>query len=510
MDMNINMNVTQHPLFSIDTEAHLKKAASHTFGSPSHYPVELVRAALRRGAQEVDIHIMRDRIQVRDNGSGLDVAAVETLTCLMDPARASAVKEAAVQTLQTREGMGLLAIFAPNPEEILVENVSESSPGKNRVHFRKDRFKRSESCSLTTGTLITLVTKQRDYAREKRVLQAFCQSVPRDIRLNNTPIGGQPLLPHPMASMKLSPSKYASGGQIGIPQTGTLCHLRLLDQAIPWHHFTLPPQRGFIFDAAVEYTGEITNNFITHLLRYVLRLYRWLCRQYASASPHQQTRIEELLFTHCRSTGDVFLVHQFSPFKGHNSPYSLNLRQLMQKAASGSLYAVPGRKESLHYNTAGKTVLSLTREQADLLVNHLDLPVHFLSPIRRRTNRLHHFCYTLAKIFRRFILKLLPTSQKPLKAAQLSSAEQLFLRTINRYLSSHPDIFSSSWVQAAMVASRWPFPSIPLKIPKRGEKEKTSLQWFLIRRDHHLVRKAVRAVQRDPGNVEIFVPLLIR
>ena len=28
-------------LFSIDVDAHLKKAASHTFGSPSHYPVEL-------------------------------------------------------------------------------------------------------------------------------------------------------------------------------------------------------------------------------------------------------------------------------------------------------------------------------------------------------------------------------------------------------------------------------------------------------------------------------------
>jgi hypothetical protein len=207
-------------------------------------------------------------------------------------------------------------------------------------------------------------------------------------------------------------------------------------------------------------------------------------------------------------TGDVSLIRQFSPFKKYNSPYSLSLNQLIQKATSGSLYAVPRKKDSLLYNTGGKTVLSLTRDQADLLINHLDLPISFLSPIRRRSNRLQHLRYVLAKVLKRFILKLLPTPKKPLKAVQLTSSEQLFLRTLNQYLSRHPAILSSAWVQAAMIASRRPFPSITKKIDKRREKE-TSLQWHLIRRNHPLVRKAVRAVQKDPGNVEIFVPLLI-
>ena len=507
--MNMSRLKIPNPhLFSIDVDAHLKKAASHTFGSPSHYPVELVRAALRRGAQEVDVHIARDRIRVQDNGSGLDRESIEILTCLMDPSRSPSEKETAVENLQTRSGMGLLAIFAPNPDEILVETVIKSSPGKSLIHFRKDKFKRSPSCSLTKGTRITLFCKRRNYAREKQVLQAFCQSVPREIRLNNTSIGGHPLLSHPMASMRLSPSKYISGGQIGIPRTGTLCHIQLLDQSIPWHHFSLPPQKGFVFDAAVEYSGEVGGSVISYLCRYALRLYRWLCRHYATTSPHHQTRIEELLFTHCRLTGDVSLIHQFSPFKKYHSPYSLSLNQLIQKAASGSLYAVPRKKDSLLYNTGGKTVLSLTRDQADLLINHLDLPISFLSPIRRRSNRLQHFRYILKKFCKGFILKLLPTPKKPLKAVQLTPSEQLFLRTLNRYLSGHPALLSSAWVQAAMIPSRRPFPSITKKIDKRGEKE-TSLQWHFIRRNHPLVRKAVRAVQKDPRNVEIFVPLLI-
>ena len=41
----INNDNSNPQLFSIDVEAHLSKAASHTFGSSAHYPVELVRAA---------------------------------------------------------------------------------------------------------------------------------------------------------------------------------------------------------------------------------------------------------------------------------------------------------------------------------------------------------------------------------------------------------------------------------------------------------------------------------
>src|SRR5512137_1616883 len=101
--MNDN-NSTAGNLFSIDVEAHLKKAASHTFGSPSHYPVELVRAALKRGAGEVDIRVGRTRIQVTDNGSGMDADAIKTLTTLLDPTQPTELKEAAVETLQNRGG----------------------------------------------------------------------------------------------------------------------------------------------------------------------------------------------------------------------------------------------------------------------------------------------------------------------------------------------------------------------------------------------------------------------
>jgi hypothetical protein len=492
--------MSTHNLFSIDVDAHLKKAASHTFGSHAHYPVELVRAALRRGAFRVEVQISRDRIRVWDNGSGLDAAGMETLTRLMDPAQPAAVKENAVENLQTREGMGLLALFASNPEEIILENAA--IPGKKRFRFHKNRFQADSSCpSLpgTFGTCVSLMGSRRDYGREKQLLEAFCRSVPRDLRLNNHPLGRQPLLVNQMAVMKLPSSSHAAGGSVGIPQAGTICHIRLLDQWIPWHHFTLPVQKGFIFDAAVETVNELTVDLIAHLCDYARQLYTWLSRRFDSTPPGYRERIEELLFNHCRLTGDDSLMRHFSPFNIYGSQRALNLNQVRQKAGEGYLYAVPRKKDRLRYNTGGKTVLSLPREQADLLINHLNIPVTFLNPVSRRPNPLPSYAHALKKGFKRLVLRLLPTPNNILPSAKLDKDELAFLVALLRHFHDF---------RVFMVASRGPFPSVLERIKPR-EENKYNRQRLFIRRDHPLVKKAVAAVRKDPRNIEIFVPLLV-
>jgi hypothetical protein len=496
-------------LFSIDVDAHLKKAASHTFGSSSHYPVELVRSALRRGAREVDIEIGRNRLRVRDNGRGIDAASIKILTRLMDPAQPPAVKEEAVEALQTRKGFGLLALFASSPEKILVENASAS--GKLRILFQQGMFNKFDSCGLGTGTHITLFTgthSHRDITREKQIVQVYCQSVQKEIRLNNRLISGGPMLSQQMAYLKITPSKYISHGTIGIPSTGDLCRLRLLDQEIPYRYVTLPPFKGFIFDAAVEYPygNLITKNILNHLTEFVFRLYQWLCQHHATTSPQIQARIEELIFTHYRLTGDTSLFRYFSPFKVFRSSDTLSLPQIIRQASTSPIFAVPQGKERLRYNTTGKKVLSLTREQADFLINRQNLPITFLSPLFKKEKRFPKLFYSFKKNLKRIILYLFPTPsrKKILHLHQLSFSEQFFINTLNQYLSKSSDLFlfHGPVLQAVMILSRGPFPSIP---PKKGKKSHP----LFIRRSHPLIRKAISAVQREPGNVEIFVPLII-
>ncbi len=513
--MNDN-NSTTGNLFSIDVEAHLKMAASHTFGSPSHYPVELVRAALRRGAGEVDIRVGRTRIQVTDNGSGLDADALKTLTCLLDPTQSTELKETAVETLQDRSGFGLLAIFSPAPGKILVENVSVL--GKNRIIFEKGRLEKFNSCDLSVGTRITLFTiAGRNPAREKDILRAYCRSVQAGIYLNNRIISRGPLLElsQLLASLNISDSNYISRGILGIPRTGDICRLRLLDLGIPYRYVTFPPHMGFIFDAAVEYAnmsmgtsnGEITGDFLDHLAEFAFQLYQWLCRNHASAPPPVQARMEELIFDHYRFTRSqsrprkepLSFLENFAPFKTLGASRTLTLPEIKNLGRQSPIFAVPRHKENLHYNTLGKTVLSLTREQADLLVNLEKLPITFLAPVYQKEKRLPVFFFSLKKGFKRLVFRLfgfllIPSRSKVLNLDQLTPQEQLFMQTLNKHLANDGE---GHTIEAMMVSSKGPFPVIPS-------------QPLLIRRNHPLVRKAVEAVHTDPRNVEIFAPLLIR
>jgi len=517
--MNDNNSTTSN-LFSIDVEAHLKKAASHTFGSPSHYPVELVRAALRRGAGEVDIRVGRTRIQATDNGSGLDAEALKTLTCLLDPTQPTELKEAAVETLQNRGGFGLLAIFAPAPRKILVENVSIL--GKTRIVFEKGRLEKFNSCDLSVGTRITLFgVAGRSPAREKYILRAYCLSVQAGIYLNNRLISRGPLLDlsQLLASLSISDSNYISRGILGVPRTGDICRLRLLDLGIPYRYVTFPPHKGFIFDAAVEYAnmsmgtsnGEITGELLDHLAEYAFQLYQWLCRNHASAPDPVQARMEELIFDHYRfarsqsrsgkDKGSLSFLEHFAPFKtlGAGGAGMLTLPGIKDQGRKSPIFAVPRHKEHLRYNMLGKTVLSLTREQADLLVNLEKLPIIFLTPVFQKEKRLPMFFFSLKKGFKRFVFRFFgflvtPSRRKVLNFDQLTPQEQLFMQTLNEYLAGEGE---GHTVEAVMVSSRGPFPSIPSRP-------------LLIRRDHPLVRKAVEAVQTDPRNVEIFMPLLIK
>ncbi|MDQ1355168.1 MAG: hypothetical protein QG657_5478 [Acidobacteriota bacterium] len=511
-----NNNSTSSNLFSIDVEAHLKKAASHTFGSSSHYPVELVRAALKRGAGEVAIRVGRTRIQVTDNGPGMDTDALKTLTTLLDPTQPTELKEAAVETLQDRSGFGLLAIFAPAPSKIIIENVSVLE--KTCIVFEKGRMKKFYSCDLSVGTRITLFNLTgRNPSREKYILRAYCRSVRQDIRLNNRIISRGPLLElsQLLASLNITGSNYISHGIIGVPRDGDICRLRLLDLGIPYRYVTFPPHQGFIFDAAVEYpdmsigtaNGEITGDFLDHLAEYAFQLYQWLCHNHASAPAPVQARMEELIFDHYRFTRSQkkissSLMDHFAPFKTLGIPSTLTLAEIKDQARTAPIFAVPRHKEHLRYNTLGKTVLSLTREQADLLVNLEKLAITFLAPVFQKEKRLPIFFFSLKKGFKRLVFRffgflLIPAQRKVLNLDQLTLPEQLFMKAINGYLARQEE---TPVKEAVMVSSRGPFPSV---------QSQPSLP-LLIRRDHPLVRKAVDAVQTDPRNLEIFMPLIAR
>lgn len=498
------MSHPKYQLFSIDVDAHLKKAASHTFGSPAHYPVELVRSALARGAQQVQVSLSKYHIQVDDDGKGLAPEAIQTLVRLMNPDVSVADKEAAVEALQTRDGMGLLAVFAANPDEVTIENAPLPPDKCSRLHFKgTGRFHMDQDAGIDKGARITLHTRPRKIENEQRMLDIFCRAVKADIRVNGESISGHDALNGQLAILELEPSRCIQGGQIGVPREGKLCRLQLLDRGIPWHHLTLPPVQGYIFDTAVEYRGDPSDagsDLVPELLPYAEKLYQWLCKRYSNADSHYRERFEELIFTRCRLTGDVSLLHRFNPFKLYGSVFALDLAELKKKVAEGVVYAVPRNKEHLKYNTGGNgnTVLSLTRDQADLIINFLKIPVTFLAPMRQRLFSWWKLRCNIKNVRQRVLKFLTPVPKAILGGSQLSPSEITFLNVVNSRLEDQTYRFTAS--KAVMTNSRRPFPSVT----------DTVAGICLLRRSHPLVRQAVLAVEKDPENIELFLPFLDR
>ena len=116
---------------SIDVEAHLQKIATHTFGSRHHYPVELVRLALSRGANRVQVTIKPTKLEILDDGKGIDKKDLAGLQIILDRKRGAQEREQAILKFKTARGIGLLVLFAPGPQKIV--NVTVEPQVSNQL-----------------------------------------------------------------------------------------------------------------------------------------------------------------------------------------------------------------------------------------------------------------------------------------------------------------------------------------------------------------------------------------
>lgn len=499
-------------LLSIDVDAHLEKLAANTFGSRSHYPVELVRLSLQRGAGRVEVELKPDRVVIRDNGRGIAKKQLTWLRELLTPNRPVRERESAIENLKTPPGIGLLAMFSPPSSRILIENAAVDE--KRTFLIEGGKMKESSSCSLEAGTRIVIFRKGDDINKERRILLDYCRAVPEEIILNGKALDKKPLLiPPPMVSLpvpsshagvarslKEGTSRHLGEGVVGVPLKGDLCKIRLLDQGIPYYHTGIRPYKGFIFSAAVEFQGELSKDLLDRLIEPVTRLYYRLAQRYDGYPESFRERVEELLFKRYRVSADDKMINCFSPFKVLNSPARLSLSQVIQKAAAGALSAVPDYENSKKYDTGGAVTLVLNRNQVDFLVNHLGIPLSFHTAVKHR----HHYSglfHNLIKKCKQVISRLLTTGKKIIDSSELDPEEAAFIDDVGRYLSARSSeldgLLPGIEVEAAMIDGRGLNPGV-MKPPL-----------LLINRKHPLVRKAIRAHRQDPRSIEFAVYLFL-
>ena len=477
-------------ILSIDVESHIQKLASKTYSSPDHYPVELIRSALQRGANRIEVLIKKGQIVIQDNGSGILSHQLEMLRALVDPNQSTTVREKVIEDMMINGGIGLLAVFSPSPERISIENVYNSREKQLLIH--KGQVQEQDNCNLSSGTRIILFRKNINWDQEGVILRDYCKFAPADIFLNGESIEKKHILSNSMVSIKMTDNKTFDDAWVGIPKNGDICRIWFLNQKIPWYHTTISPWNGFVFEAAVETNEKLTPEILNQIARGAHKLYQWLATRYATY-PYQ-TRVEEIIFKHHRLTGNQQLLNRFTPFKIIRSNEGLSVSDIQATGSNKAIYAIPINEDPSNFNTINKTVLLLSNAQTDFLINHLQLPITFLSPVLHSRSKFKKYLQSLFKKWRNGLNKIHFGRRKIIQTNQLTPEEALLIQTLPSYHSGN--------IRPLLIDSRGLFPSIA-----KTDKNKTNASILYIRKKHPLVKKAIHAIQKDPENIEIVTHL---
>ncbi|MFH1437988.1 MAG: hypothetical protein ABIJ56_19930 [Pseudomonadota bacterium] len=530
---------------SIDIEAQIRKLPSRTFRSPFHYPVELVRSALIRGAERVEVEVERSAVVAADNGGMIDETALKNLTDVFDPKINAQERLTALSFFEDERGIGLLAAFAPHPKMVVIE----TSDGKNsgvRVTFRpgalpekeawldprageasasrKTRIRldpgvgeasasRKTSIRLSPGageasasrkTRIRIMRSGGDPGKERSVLERYCRRAAAQIVLNGREISGQSDPPNALFAATLAPWETVGGGTVWIPDQGDVCRLWLLDHGIRWQQLFHAPDHGLVYEAAVECAAERPKDFSKRIRERALRMYGKLAEDYDQSPPGRRERIEELFFLHYRLTRDRSIVDRFAPFRVHEKSGRLSLPDLRMLAESGRLKALPMEEDPGRYITQGLTVLRLTQRQWEFLAEHARMELSAPFPVPRRDPWHTRLRRWLRKKADDAVSSMLLGSIDPVGRDNLSPQERALI-----------DLVSSELMKGSF---RLPGESsggrVKVVLDNRGRRRPGRLIRYegkrvlsISRRNRHVVL-AIRAVHKDPANIAMVLPML--
>lgn len=482
-------------LLSVDAGAHLRKLAASMFPTPAQLPVELVRAALGRGAGTVTVEVRRRLLAVEDDGRAIAEEEWRRLACALDESRPSLEREQAIADLHesSRPGIGPLAALLPGARDIII-----SSPGAGArpgLRLAGGALRLPPSAGPHPGTRVVVRRRHGDVAAERRLLAELCAGVDAAIRLNGRPIARKPVLRRALVRQELEPGATAGARRaaVSVPARGEICRIWLLDHQIPWQLFTSASCAGLVFDAALESRAPATTAEFTALAEAAAGLYDWLCARYPAFPAPWQERIEELVFRRIRAAGDPHLSSAFAPFRLLGSPRRLSLDEVRRKAQSGPLAALPAGIGPARFPDPRQEALLLTPRQIDFLANDAGIPL-IVPPAVADGQGLPA---RLAAALRRGGLRLL--SRLPLRrlreAAVLRPDETRLCREMEAQLRERAAVPLPVHVRVAMTPGRGLFPSSWRVEASRG------VLW--LRQDHPLVRAAARRLGRDRADAEL-------
>jgi hypothetical protein len=488
---------------SIDIEALLRKLPGRTFRSPHHYPVELVRAALVRSASRVEVRLSRQSAVITDDGPGLDDVTLASLASVFDPALPPQKRQEALASFENESGIGIIAAFAPSPSEVVIE-TGGAAGGARRLVLRRGRSPVTQDMEKQSGTRIVISRKEGDPGKEKEAVGDYCRFAEAEILVNGRLISRLRGREDQIASEKLAPWEACSGGWVWIPGEGDTCRVWLLDRGVRWHLSVYPPDQGMVYEASVECGGKRPVGCTRHIREVALELYRRMAAEYPGQGRGGAQRVEELLFLHYRHTSDASVVESFAPFRVLPGRRRMSLAEIRDRAKEGPLYAIRINENKDDYDTKSLTVLHLTPNQWEFLVEHAGVRLSAPLPSPRsepwHVRLLRRVGSAVSNVAARAAFGML----RPVPEGSLLQDEKLLVELVSAELAAKRFRLPGAGDDAAakvVMSDGWG--RTPGRILTRGGRKVLALS-----RRSRRVREAASALMKDARNITLVLPML--
>jgi len=488
-------------LFSMDIDAYLYKVAVFSQRSILLFSSELVREAIKRGAKRITVKIDRNIVEISDDGNGMDPYDLKMIGDLKEDGIPIEKKESAVVRLKSKNGAGMLAVFAVNPKSIKIETVST-----NRFYtlsIRDEDIIFEEGGSIAKGTRIQLLRHNKNYEDEVRVLREYIRRSDKKIVINGVESKSERGVPRTLVSVNISDKKSGAKGVCGIPVSDRICKIWFTDNGIISKRIRFPPLKGLIFHAILETGSSDREDFNKMLIPIVHKLYYYLAKNFTALKSEKRDRVEELLFLHTKSTGIRKIINQIKPFKVFDSNSFIGLEELIKLSSAGKLYVVNSEYKNLNLiRKNSEFTVELTPRQIDFILNHLKIPVKFIEivPIEQR-RFINKIKLNIQKLKYRIQVKI-KFFMKKLDADLLWNEEKIFLKRLSGYFSGNSYINDLGYGKISFYITK----GIGLSpiyfvnnLKENGEKEVD----VLLRRGSGIVQHLVKLYDKDEKNFEI-------
>lgn len=427
-------------LLRIDVAAELRKLAEGQLQGMEQLPTELVRRALRGGANNVHVQLSRHRLRIVDDGPGPTHAVLDQVAHLLDRMGEDADRHLALVRLERQGELALLAVAALD-----VAHLEVSCARGSTLVYDRGRPPRLLPSTASGWTTVVLRSRRLDRAASESWLRGACRFARASITL------GSKELSTGLSGLAQGPLTPPLAGEVAIPLAGETAHAHVLQHGIVSAHATVPQMP--CFEAAVE-MGEIAGGpgaaalraalqpHVDELVDQAVSLMIRVGKRASELPRRQRARVAGLLLRAAkkqRKQEEIFGLELFRAATSHGRVTWLDLRTMRSSASTDGravLAIYPGQSPEAF--VLGTDPVWILDDVERSLLSDL-LGVRFSPPPRATASslvtRVQRATRTILSVLRRLAVRAIhPFHRTRCEDEALTPEERSFLNALRDHL----------------------------------------------------------------------------